>query len=203
MDEPEVDEAVSAGLVTRVGSATQRVSNGDAEWLRELYGSYRDNVYRYVLVQVANPATAEDFVSETFLRAAKNARRLRTWEESVLPWLFRVARNIILDDKRSCYTRKSVFIDHLPELPNESDGPDERFLRNWLVGEVKQCFQLLNDAQRRCLQLRFGDELSVSDTAALMNKSTAAVKQLQHRAIDKLGGLLVGTTGVAELAEVA
>lgn len=181
----------------------QRVSGDDATWLRELYDSYRDSVYGYVLVRVANPITAEDFVSETFLRAARNAKRLRNWQESVLPWLCRVAQNLILDDRRSCYTRKSVFIDYLPELPNEHDGPDERCLRNWLIGEVKQCFQRLNDAQRQCLQLRFGDELSVSDTAARMNRSTAAVKQLQHRAIDKLGALLASSTGVAQLIEVA
>lgn len=183
-------------------AAAQRVSSGDVIWLRELYDRFRDSVYRYVLVRVANPVTAEDFVSETFLRAARNAKRLRTWQESVLPWLFRVAQNIILDDRRSCYTRKSVFIDYLPELPNKHDDPDEHALKNWLVDEVKQCFELLNDSQRQCLQLRFGEELSVSETAASMNKSTAAVKQLQHRAIDKLGTLLASSIGVSRIAEV-
>lgn len=194
---------VSMHVSATAGATAQPVSSGDAMWLQELYDSYRDSLYGYVLVRVANPTTAEDFVSETFLRAAKNAKRLRTWQESVLPWLFRVAQNIILDDRKSCYTRKSVFIDHLPEMPNDHEGPDERCLRNWLVGEIKQCMLLLNDAQQQCLQLRFGDELSVHDTAARMNKSPAAVKQLQHRAIDKLGALLASSSGVSQLAEVA
>jgi RNA polymerase sigma-70 factor (ECF subfamily) len=174
-----------------------RAVQSDADWLREIYEQHRDALYGYVLTMTVNPAVAEDFVSETFVRAAKNVAQLRSRADSPRPWLFRVAQNIFLDERRSCYARKRIVIDHLPELPVEQDPPEDRLVRSWLAGEVRHCIRQLNAAQQQCLRLRFEAELSVTETAAAMNKSVNAIKQLQHRAIGKLGELLA----VAGLAE--
>jgi RNA polymerase sigma-70 factor (ECF subfamily) len=181
----------------------QGISGADAEWLRELYARYRHDVFGYIMGKVTNPAMAEDLASETFLRAAKNVDTLRGRGHEVLPWLFRVAHNLVLDDRKSSYARKRVLTDSLPELPVEQDRPEDQLIRKWLVDEVNRCAQGLNAAQRRCLQLRFVDGLSVQDTARLMNKSVLAVRQLQHRAIGRLGVLLAGTTAISDLVEAA
>lgn len=167
----------------------------DADWLADLYGRSRDDLYHYVRTWAVGPAAAEDFVSETFLRAAKNVVELKRRRDSVVPWLFRVAKNVILDERKSAYARRRVVVSELPDLPAEHESLEDRLVRKWLVGELSRCLCLLNPAQRHCLELRFGDGLSVADTAARMRKSENAVKQLQHRAIGKLGLLLAERTG--------
>lgn len=174
----------------------------DADWLAELYRRYRDDVYRYSRTWAVSPAAAEDVVSETFLRAAKNAAELKRRRDSVVPWLFRVAKNVILDDRKSAYERRRAPASELPERPAEHESVEDRLVRKWLITEVAGCVSLLNQAQRRCLELRFGDGLSVAETAAAMDKTENAVKQLQHRAIGKLGLLLGERTGVG-FAEAA
>jgi RNA polymerase sigma-70 factor (ECF subfamily) len=179
------------------------VASADADWLREVYDDNHVVLYRYVLHLVSNPAMAEDFVSETFLRAAKSVDRLRDRRDSVRQWLFRVAQNVVLDYRKSAYARKCVLIDYLPEVLENTERPDELVMKNWLVGEVDQCVQLLTASHRDCLQLRFRDGLSVSDTAVQLNRTVNATKQLQHRALGKLGELLAGSVDVADLIGAA
>jgi RNA polymerase sigma-70 factor (ECF subfamily) len=171
-------------------AAPRQVSDADSLWLTELYERHRDTLYRYILSRGADPATAEDFMSETFLRAARHAYRLRGWQDNVLPWLLRVAHNVVLDDAKSARRRKCVLTTKVVEVPAECDTPDEQAVRDWLAGEVRRCVYLLNDVQRQCLILRFVNDMSVSDTALLMQKSAAAVRQLQHRAISRLNVML-------------
>lgn len=172
----------------------------DADWIAEIYGQCRDDVYRYIRTWAVSPAAAEDVVSETFLRATRNAAELKRRRDSVVPWLFRVAKNVILDDRKSAYTRRRIPVAELPEMPAEHESFEDRLARKWLIGEVSSCLRLLNEAQRRCLELRFGDELPVAETAVLMRRSENAVKQLQHRAIGKLGLLLAERIGEPDLA---
>ncbi|MFJ8812945.1 RNA polymerase sigma factor [Amycolatopsis thermoflava] len=162
----------------------------DAEWLADVYRRCHDELYRYVRTWAVSPSAAEDFVSETFLRAAKNVLALKRRQDSVVPWLFRVARNVILDDRKSARARRVVVLGDLPERPVDAEPFEDRVVRKWLLAELGKRVAALNQAQRRCLQLRFGDGRSVAETAALMDKTEAAVRQLQHRALERLGSLL-------------
>jgi RNA polymerase sigma-70 factor (ECF subfamily) len=191
------------GRPLRAVSAASPVTSADANWLREVYDDNHVVVYRYVLHLVSNPAMAEDFVSETFLRAAKSVDRLRDRRDSVRQWLFRVARNVVLDYRKSAYARKCVLIDYLPDVLTNPDRPDELVVKNWLVGEVDHCVQLLTASHRDCLQLRFRDGLSVRETAIRLNRTVNATKQLQHRALGKLGELLAGSADAADLIGAA
>jgi len=46
--------------------------------------------------------------------------------------------------------------------------------------------RFLNDQQREVIVLRFVEELSIAETAQIMQKSEGAVKALQHRALETL-----------------
>ncbi|HVV11267.1 sigma-70 family RNA polymerase sigma factor [Amycolatopsis sp.] len=169
---------------------TVEQSSMDADWLADVYRRCRADVYRYVRTWAVSPASAEDFVSETFLRAARNAVTLKHRPDSIVPWLLRVAKNIILDDRKSARSRRLVMTGELPESAVEDEPVEDRLARGSVIAEVGRCVRRLNQAQRRCLELRFADGRSVAETAVLMNKSENAVKQLQHRALGRLGGLL-------------
>ncbi|WP_328611160.1 sigma-70 family RNA polymerase sigma factor [Amycolatopsis sp. NBC_00345] len=168
--------------------STQAIS--DADWLAEVYRRCHRDVYHYVRTWSVSPATAEDFVSETFLRAARHVMTLKQRQDSVVPWLFRVAKNVILDDRKSARSRRLVVLGEVPEGPVDHEPFEDQLTRKWIAAEVGKCVALLNQAQRRCLDLRFHDGRSVAETAKLMNRTEIAVRQLQHRALVRLGSLL-------------
>lgn len=177
-------------------SQDHNLNVSDAAWLRDLYLLYRDELYRSFRSRVASDAAAEDVLSETFLRAAKNVADLRQRSCSIRAWLYRVGYNLIIDDRRSAYTRKSVFTGTVPDIAAFDESPDEHVITNWVTSEIRKSVRQLNAAQGRCLQLRFEHGLSVGDTATLMDKSALAVRQLQQRAVRRLRELLAATSEV-------
>ena len=92
--------------------------------MRELYAEHAGALWRYVLRLTGDRARAEDVVQETLLRAWQHPHALQDSERSPRPWLFRVARNMIIDERRSVRFRHEV------SSPDGSDefeqcGPDE------------------------------------------------------------------------------
>ncbi|MGH9687287.1 MAG: RNA polymerase sigma factor [Candidatus Acidiferrales bacterium] len=72
-----------------------RARQGDREALSQMYGAYRENVYRICLRMVRNPSDAEDLVQETFLRVIKKIHTFRG-DSQFTTWLYRVTKNVAL-----------------------------------------------------------------------------------------------------------
>jgi RNA polymerase sigma-70 factor, ECF subfamily len=92
--------------------------NGDAP-LRQLYESHALALRSYVVRFTADPVSADDIVQETFIRAWRHLPEL-TAERPVRPWLFRVARNLLIDADRAARSRPVT----VPGQPAEQSGPD-------------------------------------------------------------------------------
>ena len=60
---------------------------------------YGDFLYRYALLRIKDPATAEDLVQETFLAALK-ARRAFKGRSSARTWLIAILKHKIVDHIR-------------------------------------------------------------------------------------------------------
>ena len=65
---------------------------GSREAFAELYGSYRDRLYRYALYRLGSPEDAEDAVGECVLAAWKSIRSLRS-SKAFSSWIFRILSN--------------------------------------------------------------------------------------------------------------
>lgn len=68
------------------------------------------------------------------------------------------------------------------------------------MDEVRRATQLLPDAQREVIALRFAVGLSVAETAKVLGKREGNVKALQHKAIAKLQTMLIPETLRVETA---
>jgi RNA polymerase sigma-70 factor (ECF subfamily) len=60
--------------------------------------------------------------------------------------------------------------------------------------EVRRAAQLLPDAQREVIALRFAVGLSIADTAKALGKREGNIKALQHKAVAKLQKMLIPNT---------
>jgi len=92
--------------------------------MRELYSEHAGALWRYAMRLTGDRARAEDVVQETLLRAWQHPHAFDDSERSPRAWLFRVAHNVIIDERRSARFRKEV------SSPDGSDefeqcGPDE------------------------------------------------------------------------------
>jgi len=106
----------------------------EAAMMRVLYDEHAAALWRYALRLTGDQARAEDVVQETLLRAWRhppdglgaNARPRgdEEVERSPRAWLFTVARNLIIDERRSARFRNES---GTPDLERVADraGPDE------------------------------------------------------------------------------
>jgi RNA polymerase sigma-70 factor (ECF subfamily) len=91
---------------------------------RELYTEHAGALWRYAMRLTGDHARAEDVVQETLLRAWQHPHVTDDSERSPRAWLFRVARNLIIDERRSVRFRSEV---RSPDGSDEFEqcGPDE------------------------------------------------------------------------------
>ena len=182
--QPEGEEQVA------VWALVERAQGGEAEAFGELYDRYADMVFRYLYHRVTDRQTAEDFTSETFVRALRRIDSLTFQGRDVGAWLVTIARNIVRDHVKSSRFRLEVTTADMRDADRVTDGPEDAVLQGLTNADLLACVAQLGDEQRECISLRFLQGLSVAETAAAMGKKDGAVKALQHRAVKRLAALL-------------
>ena len=80
--------------------------DGDSDAvIRELYSHHAKALHGYVQKFCPDRASADDIVQETFIRAWRHLPQLSADDRPVRPWLFRVARNLLIDANRAARAR--------------------------------------------------------------------------------------------------
>src|ERR1700726_1256287 len=79
---------------------------GDADAaLRQLYSHHAKALHGYVERFCPDSASADDIVQETFIRAWRHLPQLSADDRPLRPWLYRVARNLLIDADRAARSR--------------------------------------------------------------------------------------------------
>src|SRR6202522_726368 len=86
--------------------ASPDVLGGDPDAvIRQLYSGHARALRRYVAQFCPDGSSADDIVQETFIRAWRHLPQLSADDRSIRPWLFRVARNLLIDANRAAQAR--------------------------------------------------------------------------------------------------
>jgi RNA polymerase sigma-70 factor, ECF subfamily len=163
---------------------------GDGEAFGLLYDRYVDIVYRFVYFRINDRALAEDFTSETFLRALRRIGTISYQGRDIGAWFITIARNIVLDHLKSARHRLELTTADTLEGKEQAESTESAVLGLLQSERLMQAVNQLGDEQRECVMLRFVQGLSVSETAGVMGKNDGAIKALQHRAVRKLADLV-------------
>ncbi|NUO35340.1 MAG: sigma-70 family RNA polymerase sigma factor [Dermatophilaceae bacterium] len=185
---PERDAAEQS----RIAALVELAQGGDKEAFAQLYDSYVDTVFRYVLVRVANRSLAEDLTSETFLRAMRRIDSFSWQGKDIAAWFVTIARNLIADHVKSAKFRFEVATADMRDADERVDAPDAEVLTRLRDERLVEAIKGLGPDQAECITLRFLQGLSLADTAKVIGKSEGAVKQLQLRATRALRKALEG-----------
>lgn len=144
--------------------------------VENLYLQYASDLYRFALLSLRNPTEAEDAVQEVFLRVIRNREQFRG-DSHIKAWIWQIARNYIVDTVRK-RTRDQRSIWNISKSYSHSS-------LDTLV-EIEDLLSVLPEPQRRVVDLRMIKDLSVADTAKLLECSIGKVRTDTHRAFQGL-----------------
>lgn len=165
----------------------RKASAGDEQAFSELYDLYFEKIYRFVYFRVNHREVAEDLVSETFIRAWDRLREIEAIS-SFNSWLYRIARNLVIDYYRA--KKPDLDINNLENLLAYEDQIIEQTDFTFKQKKFLAAVQKLSSDQQLVIKLKFLDELDNQEIAIILQKSEGAIRVIQHRAINELKRLL-------------
>ena len=105
-------------------------------------------------------------------------------------WLMTIARNLCADHFKAGRTRLEVTTEDMGDHDDSTEGPESSVLASLTNELLMEALTRLPEEQRDCLVMRFLQGLSIAETAAVLDRSDGAVKQLQLRGVRNLAKLL-------------
>jgi RNA polymerase sigma-70 factor (ECF subfamily) len=152
--------------------------------MRFLYDEHAAALWRYALRLTGDHARAEDVVQETLLRAWQHPEVTDESERSARGWLFTVARNMILDQRRSSRFRNEVSSLDGPGVPEPAD-PDEvnAALDRLLIGDA---LAQLSAAHRAVVRRSYYLAWTTAQIAEDLQIAEGTVKSRLHCAVRAL-----------------
>jgi RNA polymerase sigma-70 factor (ECF subfamily) len=164
-------------------------AKGDEQAFASLYDTYVDSIYRFIYLRVEDQQTAEDIASSVFLKAWENLDRYQFRGVPFRAWLFRIARNAVIDHYR---TRKETApLEAVIGVKDESFMPvSERVGLNLEADKVLECMRELTGDQRNVLTLKLVHGLNTQEVAKALGKRQGAVRALQMRGLQALAKIM-------------
>jgi RNA polymerase sigma-70 factor (ECF subfamily) len=157
--------------------------------LTSLYEEYYDKIAHYAYVRIGNKTEAEDIAGEVFLRALDSSKSYKERGIPMQAWLFRIARNLVVDHYRKMAKQKTIPIDTIQVTADTN--PITVAEANIELGRVMKAMEGLTREQREVVELRLFGGLTSKETGSIVKKSDGAVREMQRASIEKLRKLLV------------
>jgi len=166
-------KALAAGLRRR-----------DSELLDLLIEQYQYRLFRYVLYLTGTRETAEDLFQETWIRVLDRGHQY-DGKAKFETWLFAIARHLVIDLQRR---KKPESLDSLaaPEMIAPEPSPLEQFSLRERGADLQESLGRLPAVYREVLLLRFQEDLSLEEIAAVLDAPVSTVKSRLYRGLEVL-----------------
>ena len=185
----DVDLSAAQGLLPRA-------RRGDARAFCLLTEPLHSRLLRQAAALSGDLSTAEDLVSETLVEAWKSLSRYNetcrfsTWLYAILlhrhQKLLRRSRSRPVSAAAFGVSEEQKFRDQQENIPSPEHSPAEAAARSEALFQLQQCIDLLPDKHRNVILLRFFEDASLADMAAVLGCSVGTVKSRLYHALDKL-----------------
>jgi RNA polymerase sigma-70 factor, ECF subfamily len=191
-------------LDPEVVSLVDRAKSGDAAAFADLYDRYVDQVFAYIYRRVGHRQLAEDLVGDVFLRAYRRLSSFEWQGVDLGAWIITIARNRVHDHFKSARFRLERTTDEVRDEPHlgqqASDDPERVTMGRDLARSLGEALERLKPEHREVIELRFIHDMSVAETAAVLDRSVGATKALQYRALRSLAAEVSDHPDLSRLA---
>ncbi len=191
--------AAEVRQIERENAAIARgLKRQDPELLDQLIETYQHRLMRYLMFLTSKREVAEDLFQEVWIRVLKRGSQYNG-KARFDTWIFTIARNLVIDLSRK---RTMASLDEMREGSEDSDtrpfeivqdgpSPLEQFQTREDASQVAAVLLTLDRSYREVLTLRFHEEMSLEEIAAVTCAPLSTVKSRLYRGLAALKPELV------------
>jgi len=149
---------------------------GDSFAFEKLLLRHKNRVYAFIISKVKNSDLADDIFQDTFIKVINSLNKGKYNEEGkFLPWMMRIAHNLIIDYFRRSNKMKNIrSTDDFNIFDILNDGArsqEEDMIRKRIHLDLKLLIDLLPLEQKDVIKLRYFEDKSFKEIASLTNVS--------------------------------
>ena len=150
-----------------------------------LFYRYRDGIYRLGMAITKDPSAAEEIVVDTFARAHRAIERLEP-DDSLRPWLYRVAVNLSYNRRPRKGVTFSSLDDGTDDIAAEGESPSDAAERTERRRVVLESVDTLGPKHKVVVVLHYLNGLNLAEIAEIVEVPVGTVKSRLHYALRKL-----------------
>jgi RNA polymerase sigma-70 factor (ECF subfamily) len=188
---------LTAAEVKLVERENARIARGlkrqDPDLMDELIETYQHRLMRYLMFLTSKREVAEDLFQEVWIRVLRRGAQYNG-KARFDTWIFTIARNLVIDLSRK---RTMASLDEMREGREDSEAPPfeivqdapsplQQFQVRENASEVAAVLLTLEPNYREVLTLRFHEELSLEEIAAITCAPLSTVKSRLYRGLAAL-----------------
>ena len=157
-----------------------------------IYRNYYKKVYEFTLKRVSDEFVAEDLTSGVFEKIMKSIDKFKFKGVSISAWIFKIARNNIIDYYRKNNKRKKDISIHDVIYYIKSDEKDS--IADMIEDEdnvaLYDAIRQLSESDQYLIYYKYFEGKSNKEIAKLMNMSQSNIATRLHRIRKKMKSLL-------------
>ncbi|MFC5753335.1 RNA polymerase sigma factor [Actinomadura rugatobispora] len=166
----------------------RRARDGDEQAFGELFDRYSRTVYNYCFRRTADWSAAEDLTSVVFMETWRRRAHVRLSADSLLPWLYRVATNVLHNHRRSLRRHRAALerVHAMPTAPNDAAAAEARLEAERQMREILDSIRKLSRSDQEVLALCVWEGLGYAEAATALGIPVGTVRSRLARARKRL-----------------
>lgn len=149
-----------------------------------IYDEYIEKIYRFVYLKINLQEVAEDISSKVFLNYWESYKKAPEKIYNERAFLYRIARNMVIDYYRDKDRTRVVSIDNLPQIVDENAGVHERAVLNSDMEAVKSAIQNLKKDYQDVLIWHYLEDMPITEISEILEKSPGTIRVMIHRGLN-------------------
>ena len=175
------ESTIRPAVPRRVDEAViEACRRGERDAFRVVYEAYSDRVYSIALHFSGDASTASDVTQQVFLKLFTTIAQFRN-DSDFATWLYRIVANACLDERRR--GKRLVQLSEASEVTamTTRDSQEARFARRRVAEAVRAAVAELSPKLRLPILLRYAEEMSYEEIAAVLGCSKGTVASRLNR----------------------
>jgi len=139
--------------------------NGCNQSFEKLLTRHKNRVFGFIMSKIKNKELADDLFQDTFVKVVNSLQKGKYNEEGkFLPWVMRIAHNLIIDhfrrEKKNKKISTSSDFDIFDFISNGERTQDEDMIRKRVYKDLNDLVEFLPSNQKNVLKMRYYEDLS-------------------------------------------